>query len=211
MYFLGILLISFVGLNSSDKEWKLEKDKDGVKVYTRPHEGSKIKEFRATTILEASLSSAVALVRDAEVTPEWYNHVKSGTPVKIFDEKRSIVHLELDFPFPATDRDIIAKFDYSQDPDTKIVSSVVVGVPDYLPETDGIIRVREIEGSWTFIPLGDNQVQIEYQFFADPGGGLPSWMVNLFIVDDPFKSLKRMQKFVKKEKYQNASFEFIVE
>lgn len=207
MYLLNITLL-LLTLNTPS-EWKLEKDKDGIQVYTRVKEGYKLKEFKAITTLDVNINSAVALVRDQEVVHEWYNHVKSGESVEELDERRSIVYLHLDFPFPATDRDLIAKFDYSQDPETKVVNSVVVGVPDYLPEQDGLIRMKELAGSWKFIPLGQDRVQVEYQFYADPGGNLPVWAINMFIVDDPYKSLKRMQNYVKKDKYKDARFDFI--
>ena len=204
--FASIELTAFSG-----DQWKLEKDKNGIRVYTRLTEGRKIKEFKAITRVKSSLTSVVALVRDADAAPEWYNHVESGEPIKIFDEQSSIVHLKLDFPFPATDRDLVARFDYSQDPDTKIVRSTVIGVHDYIPENDGFIRIRELEGSWKFTPLEDGMVEVEYQFYADPGGNLPVWAVNMFIVDDPYKSLRRMQEFVDQDKYRNATIGFITE
>jgi len=211
--FISTLIFSFcfATANAGQEEWKLAKDKDGIQVYTRLQEGRKIKEFRAVTVIKASLSSVVALVKDAEVAPEWYNHVRSGKPIKVFDEQRSIIYLELDFPFPATDRDMVARFEYTQDPETKVVRSVVEGMPDYIPEKKGIIRITELEGSWTFTPLPDNKVKVEYQFYADPGGNLPVWAVNMFIVDDPYKSLRRMQEFVEKEKFRNATLDFITE
>lgn len=115
----------------------------------------------------------------------------------------------MNFPFPATDRDLVAKFDYSQDKDTKVVTSSVIGMPDYIPEVRNYIRIKQLEGSWTFTPVEQNLIEVQYQFYADPGGGLPVWAINMFIVDDPYKSLKRMQDFVQRDKYQAAVIDFI--
>lgn len=81
MIFLSSLLVQSDG-------WKLEKDKDGIQVYTRLTEGRKIKEFRAVTRVNASLTSVVALVRDADAAKDWYNHVESGTLQSKFSMKR---------------------------------------------------------------------------------------------------------------------------
>ncbi len=206
-----ILMLFISSLFVNPDGWKLEKDKDGIKVYTRLTDGRKIKEFKAVTRINSSLTSVVALVRDSDAAKDWYNHVESGTPIKVFDEKSSIVHLKLNFPFPATDRDLVAKFDYAQDKDTKIVTSSVIGVPDYIPEGNDYIRIKQLEGSWKFTPIEENVIEVQYQFYADPGGGLPVWVINMFIVDDPYKSLKRMQGFVQQDKYQSAVIGFIEE
>ncbi len=167
----GVFAFFLICSTPNSNGWKLEKDKNGIQVFTRLTKGRKIKEFKAVTRINASLASVVALVRDADAAHEWYNHVKSGEPLKIFNEKSSIVHLILDFPFPAADRDFVAKFDYSQDPNTKIVTSRVVGIPDYIPKKDSFIRIRHLEGSWTFTPLEEDLIEVEYQFYADPPRG----------------------------------------
>jgi len=60
----------------------LEKEKDGVKVYTRVPAGEIYKEFRASTILKSTLTSAVALLGDIQAAPGWYTRVKQGKFLK---------------------------------------------------------------------------------------------------------------------------------
>ena len=83
-----IFLILFV--NPDDTDWKLEKNKDGIQIYTRLKQGYRIKGFKAVTTLDVKLESAVALVKDSEVVHEWYNHVKSGEPVEEFDFEEDV-------------------------------------------------------------------------------------------------------------------------
>ena len=107
--FLLYFLLIFLSPPQKD-DWKLEKDKDGVKVYTRIPPGEKYKEFRAITILEGSTTNAVALLGDIEVAPDWYVHVKQASVLEQINSQQSIVHIELNLPFPADDRDMTAVF-----------------------------------------------------------------------------------------------------
>jgi len=206
--FVLYFLIFFLNSPQND-DWKLEKDKDGVKVYTRFPPGEKYKEFRAITTLEGTISNAVALLGDIQVASDWYAHVKQASVLEKYNSRQSIVHIELNLPFPADDRDMIAFFDFRHDPETGVVEATVTGNPDYAPPLEKSIRILRLNGSWKFIPLDDNKVEVQYQLFSDPRGNLPAWIVNIFIVDDPFRSLRNMQQFVKLEKYRNATFDFI--
>ncbi len=44
--------------------WDLKKDKDGIKAYTKPVEGSAMKAIKATTEFNCSLETCLAVLRD---------------------------------------------------------------------------------------------------------------------------------------------------
>ncbi|MDA0195083.1 MAG: START domain-containing protein [Bacteroidetes bacterium] len=208
-----VLLLSLSSLQgySQNDGWDLEKNKDGVKVYTRIPAGEIYKEFRAVTTLESTLSSAIALLGDMQAAPDWYAHVKQGKVLKKYNSLQSMVHIELDLPFPADDRDLVALFDFTYDSETGIAKATVTGEPNFAPNLEKSIRIPRLNGFWEFIPIGDTQTEVHYQVFSDPGGNLPIWIFNSMIADDPFRSLRNMQSLVKLEKYQNATIDFITE
>ena len=63
------------------------------------------------------------------------------------------------------------------------------GKPNYIPQKKGITRIEEATGSWIFIPVSKNKIMVKYQFVADPGLNIPNWIINLFIVNGPYKTL----------------------
>jgi len=72
------------------------------------------------------------------------------------------------------------------------------GVPTYKPEAKGYVRVAQVEGFWKLVPKGDNQTEVTYQVHTEPGGSVPSWLANKFVVDAPFNTLKALKEHAEK-------------
>lgn len=52
--------------------WILQRDREGIQVYTRTVEGSPHAAVRAVTLIEnVRVAAMVALIQDAEACPEW--------------------------------------------------------------------------------------------------------------------------------------------
>ena len=62
--------------------WDLEKNKDGIKVYTRPVAGSPIKEFRGVMIVKSSMAAPIALLDKSKLAPRWIHQCKSLVTLK---------------------------------------------------------------------------------------------------------------------------------
>ena len=74
------------------------------------------------------------------------------------------------------------------------VTRVLEGGPAYLPEAAGYVRVAEVSGFWKLEPKGVGEVEVTYQLHTEPGGSVPSWLANSFVVDAPFNTLKAMRE-----------------
>lgn len=213
---ISILLLTACCLDSlaADKKeakWDLAKDKKGVKVYLRKVKGIDFKEFKGVITLKASLVSLVALVADAEASPGWVANCSKSEVLKQINKNEAYVYSLSKAPWPVQDRDAIVHHVISQDKDTRVVTVKQTGKPDYIKKKKHIARVKRIEGFWQFTPQENGRVEIVYQVLSDPGGDLPAWLVNSSLVSQPYQTLLKMQKVVKREKYQNASLEFILE
>jgi hypothetical protein len=57
---------------AADQEWSLDKDKDGIEVYTRPVEGSGIKEFKGVADVDADIENILSLLRDSDRFKTWF-------------------------------------------------------------------------------------------------------------------------------------------
>jgi hypothetical protein len=54
--------------------------------------------------------------------------------------------------------------------------------------------MEKANGSWEFVKLSNGEIKVTYQFLADPGFNAPNWIIYLFIVDGPFKTLTNLKK-----------------
>jgi len=193
--------------------WELAKEdkKNEIEVYTRRVEASNFKEYRAVMKVKTSLSSLVALVDDISACHSWIDTCREGRLLKRISPKETYNYTINDAPWPVSDRDAAVLNTISQDPKNRIVTIKIEGVPEYIPPQKGLVRVKMIKGYWQFTPLENSCTKVVYQVHNDPGGDLPSWLVNSVAVSQPYNTLLNMKKIVSHPKYQEARYEFIKE
>jgi hypothetical protein len=204
---LFFLLIA--NLLVAQKDWELQKSENGISVYTKDQVGSNFKEIKATTNFKHSLSELIGLLTDISSHTLWIYNCKQSKLIKEVSPSEVYYYMETSVPWPASNRDGVLCFKFTQDKETKIVTVASHGVPDILPEIDGVVRVHKLVASWKFIPKADGSVDAEYQINVDPGGSVPAWIVNMFSVEGPYESLTDMKKLLAEDKYKSSKFDFI--
>ncbi len=196
---------------------KLSIDRDGVKVWTFKKPNNPIMNFRATTVLESTLSGAIALVMDVDRSAEWAPYTGEVMILDSYEQAGTFsFRMNLNFPFPLSNRDLVVACRLTQAADG-IVSIKNKSVEDpRAPVRPNFIRIKNYEGLWQFKPHGTSAtgkplVEVTVSGFADPNGIVPLGIVNLFVKEQPFQMLRNMQKYVQAAKYQNASIAGIKE
>jgi ribosome-associated toxin RatA of RatAB toxin-antitoxin module len=191
--------------------WELAKDADGIRVYTRTIPGSGFKEYKAQVTIRSSLSSLVALVDDIGACPKWIDTCAKGKLLKRINPRESYTYTINHAPWPVSDRDAVVHNIIRQEPGSRIVTIQIKGISDYVPEKPDLVRVKRLKGFWRFTPFEDGSVRVTYQVHSEPGGNLPSWLINSVVVTQPFRTLQNMRKVVGLPKYQRASYPFLKE
>jgi hypothetical protein len=193
--------------------WELTKaDKaNGIEICTRHVPNSDFKAYRATMRIKTSLSSLVALVDDISACPLWIDTCTEGRLLKRMNPAETYTYTINNAPWPVKDRDAVVHNIISQNPENRCVTIHITGVPDYIPPSKGLVRVKMIEGFWKFKPMDNGFVEIVYQVHNDPGGGLPSWLVNSVVVTQPYNTLMNMKEMVSRTEYRVACYDFIRE
>jgi|GEM_PF-94581 len=185
---------------------KLSIDRDGVKVWTFKESGNPNMNYRATTVLDSTLVGAVALVMDTEHSSEWAPYTGKALIIERNDQAGTfLLRMDLEFPFPLKDRDVVVSGRLSQAPDGVVTIKNVAASDPRAPERSKYIRIDKYRGMWEFKPLGHHQVEVTVSGYADPNGALPHGIVNLFVQEQPFEMLRNMKTFVKAPKYQQAT------
>ena len=179
-----------------DEPWKLEKDKNDVKVYTRHVDGYEIKEFKATSIIEAPMEDILAVVIDAEHYAEWMSNTTSAKTIKMEENGNFLVYYQLSLPWPMKDRDAISQNQIINGTDSTVIHTILL--PDYLPEDPKLIRMKVANGGWIIKRLADNRCHLTYQFVADPMTKVPAWIANLFVVESPYETIFNLKERLEK-------------
>jgi len=186
--------------------WKFRHDRHGVQVYTRKDSTTGILELKLRTEAQAKLSQLVAFTNDIPNLKTWAYRLKNAYMVRKVSDTEGYLYMLSDFPAPFSDRDVILHFVIKQDPITKQVISSSQSAYNFIPENDGIVRVKIIETKWTFTPISDGKVRLEYQIKSDPAGSIPKWLVNLAADEAPVRSMLALKKILANYHHVNVDF-----
>src|SRR5277367_4247282 len=109
-----------------------------------------------------------------------------------------IYYTQSHLPWPIKDRDLIVELNITATPD--VLNIQAKGLPDYLPKENDYIRVPYSLAQWKVTQASDNKLKVDYTFSIDPGGSIPSWIVNATLTIGPFNSFVRLKQILKAQK-----------
>jgi len=192
--FIGAFIWPFSAVSQED-EWKLKKDKGGITIYTRSVENTNINEFRAYSKINSSAETIFNIILDVENYTKWIEDVNYSE--KLYQEENRIgMYYQLGLPWPIKDRDITLISVFEELPDGSILFQLS-NSSSLKEEDEDFIRIKEIRGHWLIKPIDKENCDVTYQFLADPEGSLPAWVINIFVVDGPFKTLQNLDDYAK--------------
>ncbi|MEG0862592.1 MAG: START domain-containing protein [Pseudomonas sp.] len=171
-------------------DWKQAKNEDGIKVDLSEVAGSDYKAYRGVTLIKAPLAKVRALQEDVAGACAWIHECKTQKLLKA-EGDQSWTYTQFNTPWPVTPRDSILHVTTTVEADGSLTRKLE-GVPKYLPEEKGFVRVAKVEGFWKLQPKG-NDTEVTYQVHTEPGGNVPSMVANKFVVDAPFNTLKALK------------------
>ncbi|MDR6961666.1 hypothetical protein J2W43_005680 [Pseudomonas brassicacearum] len=178
------------------EDWQVVKEQDGIKVSLSEVAGSKYKAYQGVTVMKTTMPKLRALQEDVSGACAWIHECKSQKLLKHEGDK-SWTYTQFNTPWPVKSRDSVLEVTTVEGTDGSLTRNLK-GVPKYLPEEPDYVRVTQVEGFWKFVPKGAGQVEVTYQVHTDPGGSVPSWLANKFVVDAPFNTLKALKERAEK-------------
>ena len=178
------------------EDWKVAKDEDGIKVSLSEVPGSQYKAYQGVTLINAPVAKISALQEDVAGACAWIYECKTQKLLKHEGDK-SWTYTQFNTPLPVTPRDSVLLVTTNKASDGTLTRTLE-GLPTYLPEEKGFVRVAQVKGFWKLVPKGANQTEVTYQVHTEPGGSVPSWLANKFVVDAPFNTLKALKERAQK-------------
>jgi len=176
--------------------WDFVAEKPGIKVYTRTTNASSFKEIRIKADMEGQIDTLQSIVNDAINYESWVYKCSGGVSIKPTEGFNTAYAAITDFPFPMSDRELVAKSKQWQDDEGRLHSHTF-SAPDDIPLKPGIVRIRDYEAKWVMEQIDENRIHVEYISKVDPGGNIPAWVVNLAITAGPIKTFEALMRQVK--------------
>ncbi|WP_426142851.1 START domain-containing protein [Pseudomonas sp. DWP3-1-2] len=188
-FIFGFTVLISVAAQAED--WQVAKDENGIKISLSEVAGSKYKAYRGETVINASIAKLRSLQEDVVGACAWVHECKSQKLLK-HEGNKAWTYTQFNTPWPVTARDSVLEVTTEQGADGSLTRKLE-GQPKYIPEENGFVRVTQVEGFWKFVPLSADRTQVTYQVHTEPGGSVPSWLANKFVVDAPFNTLMALK------------------
>jgi hypothetical protein len=174
--------------------WTLKKDEKGVKVYTASVPESKVKTFKAVSIYKHSAEELVAAILDYENYPKWIDGVEKGRLIERISQNEFVIRQIVLLPFPFDNRESVQRIEVKNEPDGSILIKISEA-NEMAPALDGYVRMTITHGYWLIQPTAEG-TKLTYSFIADPGENIPAWLINSFIVSQPYNSLRQLRGYL---------------
>lgn len=176
--------------------WELFTETMGVKIYRLYDQGTGLYEYKVFGVLSSCTPDLCADVyMDLGYRKSWDSYVKV-LDEKDFDGQKAI-YWEVKYPFPLSNRDYVyirERRDLDVD-GRKIYVVLARSAPQTsCPEKSGVIRVNDYKQSLAIESDGGSGTKMFMNYFDNPGGAIPTWLINWAAKNGVPGFLKDMQK-----------------
>ena len=177
--------------------WDLQLTKDGIMAYTRNVDHSNYVEYKIETTTEGTIEDAIHVLTNLDYYYDLYPYVKS---YELLTEKKDledfILLLVIKAPFPAKNRIGAFKNHISSMTSEEIILTVTEE-PELVPESSEV-KIASSYGFWKLTKVDEKRIHITSQFFTDPGGAVPAWIINQFVLKHPVNTVKTLSEMISK-------------
>lgn len=198
-YFIfSVLLMSILGNAQAQNDWTLERDKNGIKVWTKKRPNSSLKEYKGVTVINATVDELVSIFKNTKLHDQFLYKAQAGSVkvVKKISDNDFYTYMIVNAPI-VKDRDVVTHYKFIKDNNTGTVTVELEAAPNLVPINDNYVRVPEMKGYWKFIPKG-NSTEVIHQAYSLTGGNIPSGLANSAAVDTPFSMLSELKNLAEK-------------
>ncbi len=204
IFLSGIALSIFAAEPAQTDDWKLVKQSNGVAIYSRPHAGSKLKEFKAVGDIDAPTKAVHNVIDDVEAYTSFMPYTAECRVIARKGD--SILTYQRVSPKIVSDRDYTLRIQKKSWPVENGLAYLNRWEPaneDGPAEKPGVFRVKLCDGSWLLEPTGDGKTRATYSVFTDSGIVGPAFIANTISTTGSSKLFAAVRKQAKDPKYQS--------
>jgi hypothetical protein len=186
--------------------WKLATERDGVAIYSRPHSGSSLKEFKAVGEIAAPSRAVSEVIEDVDAYPSFMPYMAECRLLR--RESDSLLSYQRISPKVCCDRDYTVRTYRTSWPG--VAGLVYLNRWESANELGpakkaGVVRVEFCQGAWLLEPNSAARTRATYSVYTDTGGLIPAFIANHFSESGIGEVFAAVRKQVKQPKY-NAAF-----
>jgi len=202
-FLAGAAFLIFAAEPGQNEDWKIVKQSSGVAIYSRPHAGSRLKEFKAAGEIDAPTETVHKVIDDVEAYPSFMPYT---TECRVIERNSdSILTYQRLSPKIVSDRDYTLRIEKKSWPTQNGSAYLNRWKPanEHGPaEKPGVFRVKLCDGSWLLEPTSEGKTRATYFVFTDSGINVPAFLANTISETGISKLFAAVRKQAKDPKYQ---------
>ncbi|XP_028354960.1 phosphatidylcholine transfer protein isoform X3 [Physeter macrocephalus] len=174
----------------SGADWELLVETFGISIYRLLDQQTGVYEYKVFGILEdCSLDLLADVYMDLDYRKQWDQYVKELYEKECNGEV--VVYWQVKYPFPMSNRDR-RELDH-EGQKIHVILAQSTSMPQF-PEKSGVIRVKQYKQRLAIQSDGKRGSKVFMYYFDNPGGQIPSWLVNWAAKNGVPNFLKDMTK-----------------
>ncbi len=180
-------------------------EEEGIKVWRQTVPGSDLVAFRGVGVVSAPILQVAAVVHDADREEEWMESCEEAFVVGWGPDQVDgrLYHRAASPVFVISDRDMVLETRTRIDAARKTLVIDFSTVTDArVPPRKDAVRMPSLTGHWKLTQRDARSTVVEYQVHGDPGGSLPTWLVNLVQKKLPLNTLLGLRRQVSRAGYE---------
>jgi hypothetical protein len=204
VFLAGAAWSLFAAESGHNADWNVAKQSNGITIYSRPHPGSHLKEFKAVGEIDAPTKTVYHVIDDVEAYSSFMPYTAECRVLQ--RNHNSILTYQRVSPKIVSDRDYTLRIEKKSWPAENGLAYLSQWKPanEHGPaEKSGVFRVKLCDGSWLLEPLGTNKTRATYFIFTDSGIVGPAFLANTISTTGITKLFAAVRKQAKNPKYQS--------
>jgi len=167
--------------------WEFTKEVDHIKLYKNQDKNFKFVQYKAITIMPYALEKISTSIADHHTYTSWLSDCVGS------DRYGADIYLLMQPPWPLSQRQVwarLSKRDYKNKTIIRLISL------KHKQSSHHGIWFNHLYAKFVLEALSKNETKVTLTLLADPGGYLPSWMVNLMAWKIPYQSLNDLNVYL---------------
>jgi len=178
-----------------EEEFRLMKQKNGIDLFYRwmvMPEGNRVRQMKAVFEGGWTKEDIMYLLKNEQQAMAWipsareYRNLKEATAGEWFS------YIRFSAPWPLADQDCILQYSLSTEPSGESTIRFTCR-PDYIPEVDGITRMKDINGSFVICPGSGEKGRVECYFISSKASVIPRWITDPIITGSIISLMEGMR------------------
>ena len=179
--------------------WRLDNDKDGIKIYTRQDSITSLSMARGQSTISKPLSTVLTAIQDPKIVSQWDDSIAANEILEVQGDNDIVRSVDKKKAFVTQRETLLTTATIKLDNGSTFIGGQSIEHPKYPPKSE-YVRAHIYIWGWLLTPeKGDsNKTDVLYIVYLDPKGWVPTAVFNAF-VSEQAQNARKLKNFLEKK------------